>query len=285
MIPMGSIFFREFSLRDLVEKNYPGATIPPSGGMGSVGGGHGIAGSAKSSHHKSETFSFSIQLTGEARFDEPEFIASVRLFVKERIVEGGANVQEEGAIDSSAFYFDYSHGDIGGRIEIRGKMIALNYVLAAQIEENAEGKPRLQFAAVQSMPPRGEYNVVVLTGDDSLEQANEFFDAGRRLIQESVDRMRRVPVRKLPTNSQSAEVFSLFTVSRQIREALDEETAAALEPPAEYRDYERVFFLNDVALKMYEDAGIVLDVLRKVAAAEMPPHCLQTLRGPYLAGH
>jgi len=52
--------------------------------------------------------------------------------------------------------------------------------------------------------------------------------------------------------------------------------------PEEYKEYEKVFFLNEVALRMYREGGIALDVLKKVSGSDMPKRCNRTLRGPYI---
>jgi len=52
--------------------------------------------------------------------------------------------------------------------------------------------------------------------------------------------------------------------------------------PEEYKEYEKVFFLNEVALRMYREGGIALDVLKKVSGPDMPKRCSRTLRGPYI---
>ena len=55
------------------------------------------------------------------------------------------------------------------------------------------------------------------------------------------------------------------------------------EVPAEYEQFKKVYFLNEVAHRMYQQAGEDLEVLKTISADELPKLPGPALRGPYLA--
>jgi hypothetical protein len=138
-----SSVFSNFSLEELVKKNQsPSGMICAKGGMG--GGGirvsSGGVGRKQSSRNKSSSFSCQISA---ASFDEAAFIASLKADVEKEIIRSGAKIMNQGSSDPTGFYFEYSEGDIHGRISIGGKKSGANYYsLAASLAEKtgAESK-------------------------------------------------------------------------------------------------------------------------------------------------
>ena len=53
--------------------------------------------------------------------------------------------------------------------------------------------------------------------------------------------------------------------------------------PAEYDQFEKVYFLNEVALRMYREAGIDFEVLKTISADEVSKMLGPSLSGPYVA--
>ena len=282
MICTGSRFFDKFSLRKLLEDNYTWVRTRPSGAGGSIGGGSGFVGAGKSSYDKSEQYSCAVHLIGDDRFDEPIFMASLRSLIETETLNCQATILAKGNLGQSGFYFKYKWQDIGGRIDILGKLVVRNYVLNAEVHERGLGDHHFADTAFRAIQPQGDYHVISLKEEDSFDK--DVIETGRRMIETSVERMRgmsRDQFRDLPY----AEIWTLHRLTPDIRSALQEQRIrmnANFDPPEEYAGYEKTYFLNETALRMYSDAGMKLEVLKKVSAAEMPIECHRTLRGPYL---
>lgn len=52
--------------------------------------------------------------------------------------------------------------------------------------------------------------------------------------------------------------------------------------PEEYQGYDKVYFLNELAVQMYRDGKVEFEVLKTIAAEELPENCSRCLRGPYI---
>jgi len=132
------------------------------------------------------------------------------------------------------------------------------------------------------MKPEGDYYVVALAHDHPLAQNNELQQVGQELMRDSVKRARR-GIRDGLKDLKSAEVWALVKWPSHIERLLTENNIVhEFDVPKEYQGYEAVFFLNDVALKMYREGGIQIDVLKKISSDEMPGGCVRrTLGGPY----
>ena len=135
-----SSFLSKFSLEELVKKNRsPSGTICAKGGLGGGGGSVTQVGPKQSSANKSS--SFSCQISTES-FDEAAFIASLKGDVEKEIIRSGAKIMNQGSSDPVGFYFEYSEGDIHGRISIEGKSGTNYYSLEASLAEKSEAKPK-----------------------------------------------------------------------------------------------------------------------------------------------
>ncbi|SRR6266404_6356794 len=286
MMNTGSTFFTNFLLRELVKIKQPSRAFSPRGAVGGIGGGVGFIGSGESSHHKSE--SLSLPAAGDDLFDEQQFTASLKADVEKKIIDCAAAITHQGNIEgkfnSSEFYFEYSQGNVRGRIVISGKLIGSTYCLRADLEEIGEGRgfpfPPDEFTTIR---PEGDYYVVGFLEGDPLTQDNRLHFIGVELIKESRQRLPRGITREQLEDLQYAELWSLSKLPSHLKRLLQEEGIEhAPELSGEYEGYQRVCFLNEVALRMYRDGGISLKVLKKVSGAEMPKECSRSLRGPYI---
>jgi len=213
---------------------------------------------------------------------------SLRASVEQEILESGASISTRGHIpgsfNSSEFFFEYTEEGTQGRIIISGNITGSAYRLRADIEERSEGGgPSFPVEAFGRIRPEGDYYVVAFAREDPLARGDQLHSIGAALIKES---SKRIPVSFSNDDARSiryAEVWTLSRMPQHIRELLRQNGMGERhEIPEEYKDYERVCFLNDVALRMYEEGGVVLNVLKKVTDADMPAGCSRNLRGPYI---
>ncbi len=139
MKPKQSSFFSNFSLHGLVRENKTRAgQICSSGAVGGGGGGAAFIGAEGSHSRKSDSFGCRVKSDDGGRFDESELVNTLREDVERDIQAGGAKILDRGNV-SGGFYFEYSVGDIQGRIDISGKKIRENYYeLEAGLEEKSK---------------------------------------------------------------------------------------------------------------------------------------------------
>jgi len=251
-------------------------------------------------------------------FDEQRFIASLRAEIEKEIINHAAEIRRqrniEGDFNSSEFYIEYTQEGIKGRIVISGKMIEGGYYLTAEIEEISEaaefpfaveevrdsgGSVICAATAVGGFPfaaddlrkvrPEGDFYVAPFRQDDPLARNDKFQRIGAELIMASRVRIPPGITKEGAGAFQYAEVWSLVNIPRQLKRYLGEkgvdrnvDMPGECDVPEEYKEYERVYFLNEVALRMYREGGIALDALKKVSGAEMPERCNRILRGPYI---
>src|SRR5712692_2061592 len=142
-----------------------------------------------------------------------------------------------------------------------------------------------------------DYYVVAFTRDNPLAQDDRFHNEGVKLIKESAPRIPRDISKEQASKLEYAVVFSLPVLPPDIRQSLqegynqspgakhllqEELIEAMIYPPQEYEQYGKVYFLNEVALRMYRLGGITFDILRKISEEELPKQCSRSLRGPYI---
>ena len=287
---MTSRFFASFSLKDLIGDRFSSPSSPHCGASGGIGGGGGFGsvGSGRSYYRKSESLSCPIPNSGEGGFDEGQLIESLRASVEQEILESGASINTRGYIpgsfNSSEFFLEYTEKGTQGRIIISGNITGSTYGLRADIEEKSEGDgPSCPTEAFGRIRPEGDYYVVAFAPEDSPATDDKLHSVGTELIKESSKRLPASVSNDDAKNIQYAEVWTLSRIPPHIRERLQQNGMwQGHEWPEEYEGYEKVYFLNDVALRMYEEGGIVLKVLKKVTDAEMPAGCRRNLRGPYV---
>jgi len=310
MVNRASAFFANFSLLELIKDKLYLPTSYPNRSSRSAGGGH--LGHGQFLYRRSESFPCPVYVSDYVSFDEQGFITSLKAEVEKEIIDSAATISRQGNIEgnlnSSEFYFEYTQEGIKGRIVISGKMIKSGYYLTADLEEIAEGA-EFPIAAdefrgaeasvmcatpgVGGLPvvitefgrvkPEGDFYVVPFKRDDPLAQDDKLHYLGAELIRGWKKRVPRSMKNEPAKDLQYAEVWSLVNIPRHFRQlARVRGIEQNVGVPEEYNEYEKVYFLNEVALRMYRDGGIALDVLKKVSGAEMPKRCNRTLRGPYV---
>lgn len=53
-------------------------------------------------------------------------------------------------------------------------------------------------------------------------------------------------------------------------------------PTPEFEGFGKVYFLNDLAFRMYKEGGIDFEVVKIISDAELPGGCSPSLSGPYM---
>jgi hypothetical protein len=289
-----SVFYSNFSLADLVQRNTSRfAQHCSSGGMG--GGGTGTAGLSSGSttvrYHMSVSYSCHIKSSQPGETDVTEFMASLRADVENDITRSGAHITDGGDLKLSGFYFRYVTVGIQGRVELSGWFTGVNvYTLTAAFTETStiEEQPFIELENV-GRRPAGLYHVVPFMSADQHPSASDFLSIGHRALKESVEKVRQ----KLLTDQlrkqqfvqtlEYAEIFVLERIPPEIKQRWARKMGEKFGPPAEYDRYEKVYFLNDIALRMYRDAGAEFEILKAISADEVPGMAFPSLRGPYIA--
>jgi hypothetical protein len=138
-----SAFFSRFVLDKSVKatayKGIDSARGP--GGGGGIGGGIGGTtggigpGGAHVNTSSTSTDGFTINLEGENKFKESEFMEALASQIKKEIEESHAGITGSGNPASNEFYFDYKDGNIKGRITVSGSASGQSYVLKANLDE------------------------------------------------------------------------------------------------------------------------------------------------------
>jgi len=305
-----STFFTNFSLQELVKNKLYLPTSYPNRSSRGAGGGH--LGHGQFLYRRSESFPCPIYVSDYVSFDEQGFITSLKAEVEKEIIDSAATISRQGNIEgnfnSSEFYFEYTQDGIKGRIVISGKMIKSSYYLTADLEEIAEGD-EFPFAAEEfsgarasvisaatgggvfpfaitefgRVKPEGDFYVVAFRQGDPLAQVDKLHNLGVELMRGWEKRIPRSLTNEPDKDIKYAEVWSLVNIPQHLRQLLRERGIEQnVDMPDEYKEYEKVYFLNEVALQMYRDGGIELDALKKVSGSDMPKRCNRTLRVPYI---
>jgi hypothetical protein len=296
-----STFFHNFSMRHLVRKDWSRFGLESGvggtgGGMGGGGGG-GIgtgaqaSGSRESVYGKSESFSCRVRPPERGGFDEASFIASLKEEVRDEITVSRAAVTGEGDMGASGFYLDYGGEGMHGRVIITGLLTqGGHYHLSASLNETSTSeRPPLVTREGVEREPAGEYHVVAFTADDPRASSRDLHDVGVTAIKESTERIRqklladRSRQASLVQSLEYAEVYVWKQIPPEVRPRFIEATGREWETPEGFEQYAAVYFLNDVALRMYRDAGETFGVLKTIPAEEMPKTAHHTLGGPYVA--
>jgi hypothetical protein len=274
-----SAFFAKFSLRKLADDKLHLPTSYP--GRSSLGTG-GFFGPGQSLCHRSEAFTCPFYASVYSSFDEQGFITSLRAEIEKEMINLEAAITRQGNIEgdfnSNEFYFEYTQGEIKGRIVISGRMIESGYYLAANIEEiakrsefpiattefgdgprlmcNVSGAAGFPFApdAFKWAKPEGDYYIVLFRPDDPLAQDHKFRRIGFELLNESRNRIPPGVTIEASDSFKYVEALSLF---------------------------DALYFLNEAALQMYREGGIEIDTLKKISSAEIPQRCNRILGGAY----
>jgi hypothetical protein len=137
-----SNFLIDFSLVELVKKSAFPAASSGAANRGGIGGWASGGDSEAAAHNKHETFHCPIKPEDSGKFDEREFIFSLRKNVEESINRNGLKITKSDGLNSSAFQIEYEAEQVKGRIEISGEMKKGYYELKALAAEESSRKTK-----------------------------------------------------------------------------------------------------------------------------------------------
>lgn len=293
-----STFYSNFSMAELVKRNNSLPSLSTSiGGMGGGGGGGCFSrvgsrgpGTGLSRFHKTDSFALHLPPGGLAKADEEKFLSSLKADLQDEIVKSGARTTASGELETPGCYVEYGEEGIHGRIEISGRQSGgAYYTLTATLSETSTSEKPWVFPMQQTGQPTGTYYVVPFLPDDPRADTHDLLAVGQKLIRESTENIRQLLLadqsRKdsLLPNLEYAEVYVWTPMPPEIKERWKEAMGDYFKVPAEYEQFKKVYFLNAVALRMYQEAGEDLDVLKTISADEVPKIPGPALRGPYVA--
>lgn len=142
-----SNFLTHFSLKKLVENNASPSGLlfakPAGGGVG--GGFSGLSGgnSEQTTHIKHETtFACWIKPEDFDKFDEAEFVSSLKKDVENNLNESSLKITETKSPTASSFRFEYGKGKVKGQIDVSGEMKNGYYELKAMVVEKSNQKTK-----------------------------------------------------------------------------------------------------------------------------------------------
>ena len=124
--------------------------------------------------------------------------------------------------------------------------------------------------------------------NDPRALSQEFHEIGQRVLRESTERiMKRLLADysgkdSVLQNLQYAEVYFWNPLPPEIKQRWKGAMGDEFYLPAEYEPFAAVYFLNEVALKLYREAGVDFEVFKTISSDEMPRLPGPSLRGPYL---
>jgi hypothetical protein len=292
-----SNFFANFSMAELVKRNKLWPSLESLGG--GVGGGGGGCfsrvgsygrGSGVSRYHKSDSFAFHLSPGGFAKSDEKKFLSSLKADLQDEIVKSGARVNASGDLAAPGCHAEYGEEGIQGRIEISHRLAGGNYysLTATLSETSTREKPPLIEGSKNRRQPTGTYYVVPCPRADPRASTQDLFDIGQKLIRESSENIRQQLLadqsrkNSLLQNLKYAEVYIWQSIPPEIKQRMREATGREFEAPAGCEQFEKVFFLNEVALRMYREAGEGFEVLKTISADEVSKMLGPSLRGFYM---
>jgi hypothetical protein len=208
--------------------------------------------------------------------------------VKDEIIKAGAQLTRDTDVQESEFSIEYEEPGIKGRIGITGERTPGDYYsLNATLEESSksDAHPPFDFREL-FRPPVGTFHVVTFgIGEDAAAQ--EFFEVGRKALEDAVNRIShelqssyQEGVINTP-NFDNAEVYVWQPLPFEISKKWEELMREDIQVPEEYESFGTVYFLNEVALSMYEATGHVFNIVKSVSASEVPKTFGPSLNGPY----
>ena len=290
-----STFYSNFSVAQLVKKDNSNFGVVSGVGMGGGGGGgmgtgSHFSGSKEARYSKTDSFSCHLKSSERSELDESKVMQSLKATIEQAIIDSGASITKSSDLPSG-FSLEYNDEDIQGRIELTGNLSGANYLTltANLIETSTSEKQPVIERRDNVRQPRGDYHVVPFMHDDPRASAQSFHARGQQAIKESIERMRQKLLAdyskkdSLFQNLEYVEVYVWTPMSADMKQLWKEAMGEEFEVPAEYDQYEKVYFLNEVALQMYREAGEDFEVLKTISADEMAKIPGPSLRGPYLA--
>lgn len=283
-----STFFSNFSVYELVKNNNSRlGIICSSGGGGGIGSGSASPSNNSEETHftKHDSSSYHIKSDRRNEFDESEIVHSLKEDIEQEITKRGAKVINSKDLGLLGFYIEYSDEGILGNIKITGDFNGENFNLKAILNElsKSEKKPFIERRE-NVYQPVGNYFVVAFELDNPLAKGNKFFHLGKDLVDESFNRiqtkLRHTADSSFLSDLEEVEVYSFMEVAPENQHLLPEE-AKSLLPVPEYKKFGRVYFLNELAFRMYKAGGTELQVVKIISGNELPKGCTRNLSAPY----
>lgn len=301
-----SQFFSTFSLRHALSQNESGQS---SFVMGIIGRGGGTSTSSDMSfarHGRTENISIPLAVPGRSAFDETSLLSALRENIEKALIKSGAILLHQGSVNghlySSEFFYEYEEGPIQGRLTITGRMLGDGYGLRSTLDEVGPAalpghlRERRIVQAEMSVgvgagagvaqgyiPPKpaGTYSVIPFLEDNPWSLDDNFYYLALALLERSRSRhSSRGGAENSPANI-PVEIWAWTNNLQQLRFLGTHGPAIDQAVPEEFRQYAKIFFLNEGALRMFKDATIRLNVLREISAEQMPIGCSRNLRGAY----
>jgi hypothetical protein len=141
----------------------------------------------------------------------------------------------------------------------------------------------------------GDYIVATFTRDHPLAQDDRFFHLGCKLLEESMRRFPQGLSHDEAANLEEAVVLRLVRIAptEQLQVILDllppelrlddgKDISVYFQSPAEYESYDVVYFLNELAARMYREGGVQFEPLKTISGDQLPEQSQVCLSGPYI---
>jgi hypothetical protein len=129
------------------------------------------------------------------------------------------------------------------------------------------------------------YYVVALERDDPLAERHKFHQIGCSLVNESKKRVmaefRRTGDSAFLKSLEHVEIYTFGEVMPGYEHTLSEWEKIYMSTP-EYEKFEKVYFLNGLALRMYQEGGVEFEVTKVISDDELPQGCSRSISAPYL---
>ncbi len=123
------------------------------------------------------------------------------------------------------------------------------------------------------------YSVVAFRDGDPRAESNWLHDQGREFVADSQRRM----IGKSPLPPfEHVEVLGMREQPPEELRPMLEARGLWFDPPEAYRDFARVYYLNDAAMRMYRDNGIELPVFETIDEDDVPSLHGSSLTAPYV---
>ncbi|HRH41492.1 MAG TPA: hypothetical protein PKY82_07585 [Pyrinomonadaceae bacterium] len=293
-----STFYVNFSLIDLVRNSQSPSGLILSknsngGGGGGMGGG-GISNNDFGSFNSTQDFSAHLQSFDLDNFNQLDLMKSLQNDLQKILADSGATTSLFLEINPPAFQVDYNYTDkILGYVSVSGGFLGdNNFRLKAKLHEISKNKEKPVIERINFIyKPTGNYYVVPFKEDNA--SAQDFWAKGRDATQKSIESFqKRLPreaseQRVAIENLKQAVVYTWrplsAEISVQIRRELKEAMYEDYEVPEEYNQFGIVYFLNELALQMYQEIGEDFEVWKTIAAEEAAKIALHpSLQGYYI---
>jgi hypothetical protein len=272
-----STFYSNFSIYKLIKNNNSRSGIICSyggGGGGGTGSGSQSKESDEAQYSTHQSSSYHINSNRRNEFDESELIHSLKEDIEQEITKSGAEVMKSTILNSSEFYVEYSKEGIYGKIEVTSSFDGETLKLNAKLNElsRTERNPIIEKRE-DVYQPVGNFYVVAFAQDDAVARA--FYEKGRRAAEESRIRLQQKYLedkekgKSFSKNMEHAVMYLWTPMPPQIRQRFQEMMGKNFVNFTEYDQYGRVYFLNELALKMYQDVGEDFETLKIITAEEV----------------